>query len=93
MKLHSALLCYVFVGGRGSEKSPMLCVPSDHAYTADVELEIEGDAVGGLVLFYSEKAFSGILADKSDVLANLRGWQFVAEKDVIKRHVFLRLKK
>ncbi len=83
------------VNGKGNavpDCSPMLCIPSDHSYTADVELEIEGDAIGGLVLFYNQQAYSGILADKSSVLANLRGWQFTTEKDVIKRHVFLRLK-
>ncbi|MCF1422923.1 family 43 glycosylhydrolase [Mangrovimonas futianensis] len=72
--------------------SPLLTMPSNHSYTADVELEIEGDATGGLVLFYNERAFSGILADKSNVLANLRGWQFTTEANVIKRHVYLRLK-
>lgn len=83
------------IAGKGSsvaDCSPMLCIPADHAYTAEVELELEGDAVGGLVLFYNEKAFSGILADATNVLANLRGWQFPAEPDVIERHVFLRLK-
>ncbi|MGJ5643267.1 family 43 glycosylhydrolase [Formosa sp. S-31] len=72
--------------------SPLLAMPANHSYTADVELEIEGEAIGGLVLFYNESAFSGILADKENVLANLRGWQFPTERNVIKRHVYLRLK-
>jgi xylan 1,4-beta-xylosidase len=74
------------------ECSPLLVMPSDHSYTADVELSIEGNATGGLVLFYNERAYSGILADKENILANLRGWQFTTEKNVIKNHVFLRLK-
>ncbi len=85
----------LIVEGKGNSVancSPMLCVPQNHAYTADVELEIEGDAVGGLVLFYNERAFSGILADKNNVLANLRGWQFATEPNVLNKHVFLRLK-
>jgi xylan 1,4-beta-xylosidase len=72
--------------------SPLLCVPSDHCYLADVELFIEGNATGGLVLFYNNNFNSGILADSENVLANLRGWQFVTESKVIKNHVFLRLK-
>lgn len=72
--------------------SPMLCIPSDHSYTADVELLIEGEATGGLVLFYNNSFHSGILADKENILANLRGWQFPTEKKVINKHVFLRLK-
>ena len=72
--------------------SPLLCIPSDHSYTAQVELTVEGNAVGGLVLFYNSNAYSGILADKENVLANLRGWQFPTEKGVLKNHVFLRLR-
>lgn len=83
------------IKGKGSSTgdcSPMLCIPSDHSYTADVEMVIEGDAIGGLVLFYNSSYASGILADKENILANLRGWQFPTEKKVIDRHVFLRLK-
>ena len=72
--------------------SPLLCIPSNHSYIAEVELFIEGQATGGLVLFYNNNAHSGILADNENVLANLRGWQFPTEKNVIKNHVFLRLK-
>ncbi|UCH14910.1 MAG: family 43 glycosylhydrolase [Bacteroidales bacterium] len=79
-------------GNSVAESSPLLCMPSDHSYSAQVELEIEGDAIGGLVLYYSHKIFSGILADNKNILANLRGWQFPAEKDVINNRVYLRLK-
>jgi xylan 1,4-beta-xylosidase len=72
--------------------SPLLCIPSDHSYTAEVELNIEGKAIGGLVLFYNNSAYSGILADNRNVLANLRGWQFPTEKNAIKDHVSLRLR-
>ena len=72
--------------------SPLLCIPSHHSYIAQVELNIEGEAAGGIVLFYNSNAYSGILADNENILANLRGWQFPTEKNVIKNHVFLRLK-
>lgn len=83
------------VQGKGTgvgNSSPMALIPSGHSYTAEVELSIEGDAIGGLVLFYNNTFYSGILADKDNVLSNLRGWQFITEKGVLKRHVFLRLK-
>jgi xylan 1,4-beta-xylosidase len=76
-----------------SDCSPLLCIPSDKSYIAEVEITIEGKATGGLVIFYNKKAHSGILADNEDVIANLQRWQFPAEKKVIKNHVFLRLKK
>lgn len=56
-------------------------------------MKIEGNAIGGLVLYYNNNFNSGILADKENILANLRGWQFATEKNVIKSHVFLKLKK
>lgn len=73
--------------------SPLVCVPSHHSYTVEVEMKIEGNAMGGLVLYYNNNFNSGILADKENILANLRGWQFATEKNVIKNHVFLKLKK
>jgi len=72
--------------------SPLLCIPSNHSYIAQVEMFIKGDATGGLVLFYNKVAHSGILVDKENILADLRGWQFITEKEKIKNHVFLRLK-
>ena len=72
--------------------SPLLCNASHHSYIAEVEMSIEGDAVGGLALFYSERASSGILADDKNILINALGWQFVTEENVINRHVFLRLR-
>lgn len=85
----------LLVTGKGNSvhnSSPLLFTPKDHSYSAEVEMEIEGDAIGGLILFYNKTAFSGILADKENVLANLRGWQFVTEPKVINRKVFLKLK-
>ncbi len=75
-----------------AESSPLLCIPYDHSYKAQVELEIEGDAVGGLVLYYSHRKYSGILADNKNILANIGGWQFPTEKDVINNHVHLKLR-
>jgi xylan 1,4-beta-xylosidase len=83
------------VKGKGNSVgncSPLLCVPSGHSYTAEIEMDIEGKANGGLVLFYNNSCYSGILSDGKDILANLRGWQFVTERDVVKKHVFLKLK-
>lgn len=79
-------------GNMVGDCSPLLCIPSDHSYIADVEMILEGNATGGLVLFYNTNFNSGILAEGENILANLRGWQFVTEHNVIKNHVFLRLK-
>ncbi len=39
--------------------SPLLCIPSDHFYTAQVELLIEGNATGGLVFFTTTNIIRG----------------------------------
>jgi xylan 1,4-beta-xylosidase len=79
-------------GSSTSNSSPLLCIPSDHSYTAEVEMLIEGKATGGLIIFYNNRYNSGILADSENILANLRSRQFVTESNVINNYVFLRLK-
>lgn len=79
-------------GSSVGESSPLLTVPPDHSYEAQVEVSVEGEAMGGLVLFYNERASSGILADREDILANLRGWQFPTEKQAVDGRVFLRIR-
>lgn len=51
------------LAGRGTgpaDASPLTFVAGDRAYQIDVEVEIEGKAQGGLLLFYNEKLFCGI---------------------------------
>lgn len=79
-------------GSNIGNSSPLLTIPSHHSYTAEVEMIIEDKTIGGLLLFYNGNVFSGILANNENILANINGWQFETEKNVIKSHVFLRLK-
>ncbi|HKO76504.1 MAG TPA: family 43 glycosylhydrolase [Flavobacterium sp.] len=84
------------IKGKGTgigNSSPLLCTPSDHSYTAEVEVEIEGNATAGLVLFYDTKLFTGLAFDKENIMAILRVWQFPTVKGVNKTHLFLRLEK
>lgn len=84
------------IKGKGNnigESSPLLCTPSDHSYLAEVEVEIQGNASAGLILFYDHKTYTGIVADQENVSAVLRAWQFPTQKGVNKKHLFLRLVK
>jgi xylan 1,4-beta-xylosidase len=84
------------INGKGKSiggSSPLLCTPSDHSYTAAVEVIIEGNATAGLMLFYDSKLYTGIAADKNNIFAILRSWQFPTQKGINKTHLFLRLEK
>ncbi|WP_266157064.1 family 43 glycosylhydrolase [Dyella silvatica] len=47
-------------GSSPADCSPLTCLPGDRSYVAEVTLDLLGDAEGGLLLFYSPKAFVGI---------------------------------
>ncbi|WP_395400125.1 family 43 glycosylhydrolase [Arthrobacter sp. UC242_113] len=49
--------------GRGSspaDSSPLTCLVGDHSYEVTVQVELLGDAVGGLLLYYSNRLFAGL---------------------------------
>ena len=51
------------VAGKGSSPrdcSPLSFIVGDRAYDATVTLDLLGDGEGGLLLFYSERAFLGV---------------------------------
>jgi xylan 1,4-beta-xylosidase len=60
-------------GNSVGESSPLLCIPSNHSYIAQVEIVIQGEATGGLALFYSNGAHSGILADRENIFCRSSG--------------------
>jgi len=51
------------IAGRGTsptDSSPLTCGVGDRSYEAEVTIELDGDAEGGLLLFYNTKAFVGL---------------------------------
>jgi xylan 1,4-beta-xylosidase len=53
----------LFLAGQGTgpaDTSPLLFVAGDRSYAVTVEVEIQGKAQGGLLLFYNEKLFCGL---------------------------------
>jgi xylan 1,4-beta-xylosidase len=58
------------IAGQGSapaDSAPLACTVGDRAYEAEVSLDLDGGAEGGLLLFYSHKAFVGIGFDGRQV--------------------------
>ena len=51
------------IAGRGTspaDSSPLTCGVGDRAYEAEITLELDGAAEGGLLLYYNNKAFVGL---------------------------------
>jgi len=78
-------------GNHVGECSPLLCIPQDHSYDVQVEMEMEGSAKGALVLFYNDRTFSGIAADKDNIFSIIRDWTNPTEKKSGVSHVYLKL--
>jgi len=54
--------CLILKGkGKNASQSSLLVVtPVNHSYQVEVEMEVSGDASGGLILFYNPDLFCGI---------------------------------
>ena len=47
-------------GKSPTDSSPLTCIVPDRSYEAEVSIDLEGDAEGGLLLFYNHKAYVGV---------------------------------
>ncbi len=63
IKLEKGSLSLVAKGTSPKDAQLLLTTAVDHSYAIQVEVTLDPGATGGLILFYSEKAFSGISSD------------------------------
>ena len=47
-------------GDSPSNCSPITCITGDQAYRCEVEIEVEGDATGGVLFFYNKRLYAGL---------------------------------
>lgn len=47
-------------GGSPADSVPLTCLPGDRAYVAEVGIELDDGAEGGLLLYYNPKAYVGV---------------------------------
>lgn len=73
-----------------SESVPLVFMPGDHAYKAQVEIELSGESEGQFLLFYNESTYSGFGLSKEGIYGIIRGWE-TPSKPYPHRHVFIRL--
>lgn len=69
---------------------PLVFMPEEHAYEAQVEIEITGEAAGEFLLFYNESTYSGLGLTKGGLHGIIRGWR-TPSKPLPSRHLFVRL--
>lgn len=58
----------LLLSGKGkspSDSSPLTCPAGDHVYEFSVDIELEGDVQGGVLLFYSRRLYCGMGHDGS----------------------------
>lgn len=61
-------------GGSAADSSPLVFNPGDRSYEMSVKLDLEGEAEGGLILFYNEQYWSGLGADGKVVRSYKKGF-------------------
>jgi xylan 1,4-beta-xylosidase len=54
-------------GSTPTDSSPLTCIVPDRSYEAEVTIDLEGEAEGGLLLFYNHDAYTGIGFTAQDV--------------------------
>ncbi len=60
-------------GSSPADASPLTFIAGDRAYEVTIELEIQGAAQGGLLLFYNDKLFCGVGSDADHLHAYKAG--------------------
>jgi len=64
----------IAASGTSPADAPVVaCIPVDHAYEAEVDVELEGECEAGLILFYNPSCFAGIALDSRGARPLRRG--------------------
>lgn len=63
-------------GATPADSAPLTCPVGDRAYEAEITLDLDGQAEGGLLLFYNHKAFVGIGFTPEE----MKTWQYAEEQ-------------
>jgi beta-xylosidase len=78
--------------GKGPKDARLLLTTAtDHAYEIQVEVSVTQGTTGGLVLFYSEKAFAGIVSDGRQITVYENDDKPVQHPDSFGEHFFVKI--
>ncbi|UGU15675.1 family 43 glycosylhydrolase [Sinomicrobium kalidii] len=79
-------------GDDPGNSAPLLCIPSDESYEIQVHYELAGDASGGLVLFYDESMYAGLVADEGKFTIYRRGEPLNSGRNTMGRTGYLKIR-
>ena len=79
-------------GSNPSDSAPILIVPSDKSYEIQVHYEIHGTAKGGLVLFYNQNMYAGLVTDGEKFTIYRRGQPLKSGNNEIGRSGYLKIR-
>jgi beta-xylosidase len=69
----------------------LLTTATDHAYEIQIEVSVEQGTSGGLVLFYSDRAFAGIVSDGRQITVYEDADKAVQYPDSFGEHFFVKI--
>ncbi|HKJ40480.1 MAG TPA: family 43 glycosylhydrolase, partial [Sunxiuqinia sp.] len=78
-------------GDNPGNSAPLLCVPQDESYEIQVKYELVGDVKGGLVLFYDESMYAGLVTDGQKFTIYRRGQALGAGTNAMGRTGYLKI--
>ena len=78
-------------GDSVSDSGPLACIAGDNSYQVEVEVEIQGDAQAGLVLFYNPTFYAGLGISADALWAGERGKLKKMKLPPASRRMLLRL--
>jgi len=84
----------LFLSAKGtslSDCAPLLCIPGNHSYSLQVEVEVPDDATAGLTLYYNQNASCGIAINKNNLYVIRRDRTYNMGRNMMGSHGFLKL--
>jgi xylan 1,4-beta-xylosidase len=79
-------------GNNPGNSSPLIFVPRDKSYEMTIQYELEGTSTGGLVLFYNQTVYAGLVTDGNGFTIYRRGQSLNHGRNPLGRTGYLKIR-
>jgi beta-xylosidase len=79
-------------GDNPGNSVPLLCIPMNESYEINVNYELVGEAKGGLVLYYDQSMYAGLVTDGKKFTVYRRGRPINSGKNEMGRSGYLKIR-